>query len=547
MKPKIIILIGILMLAFALRFYKLDTLPALNADEAAIGYNAWSLIQTGKDEHGNPWPIHFQSFNDYKPGGYFYLVLPFVVLLGLNEWAVRIPAATLGVATVFLVYLLAKKLVQNSGNKNLDYFPLIAALFLAISPWHIHFSRGGWEVGVATFFMVLGVWAFLKAQEKSWWYVVSLSAFVASLYTYHAARVVAPVLGLALVLIYHKNIIKKPKIFIIAIVTAFIVALPLAIDFVGPAGASRATGVGLFADSGPLSRINEQRGEHEDYTNILPKFLHNKPVNYGLAFLDNWASHYWGEFLFLSGDEIQRNRVPETGQMYVLDLIFVAFGVVYLIKKPKGFEIIIVWLLIAPLASALTFQSPHALRAQDMVIPLVIISALGLTWILNICKKMLKNRVLLIATYSFFGLIIILGLSRYLHMYYTHMAKEYTFSSQYGVKEMVGYIKDKYEKYDRVIITDRYDQPYILTLFYLKYPPQEFYNNHELTRPDQYGFSTVTAFDNFYFGSVDFDKTKPENPNSLIIGTDEEIPNEANIVKKIYGTNDHLYFEVVEN
>src|SRR3989304_9058383 len=96
-----IFLILIILLAFILRFYRLGDDPALNADEAAIGYNAYSLIQTGHDEHGNSWPIHFQSFNDYKPGLYFYLVIPFVKLLGLNEWAVRIPGAFLGVATVY--------------------------------------------------------------------------------------------------------------------------------------------------------------------------------------------------------------------------------------------------------------------------------------------------------------------------------------------------------------------------------------------------------------------------------------------------------------
>ena len=80
----------ILLLAFVVRFYKLGSFPALNADEAAIGYNAYSLLETGKDEHGNSWPIHFQSFNDFKPGLYFYLVLPFVRFFGLNEWAVAL-------------------------------------------------------------------------------------------------------------------------------------------------------------------------------------------------------------------------------------------------------------------------------------------------------------------------------------------------------------------------------------------------------------------------------------------------------------------------
>src|SRR4030043_983600 len=107
---KKIIIIAVLLLSALLRFYRLDSYPALNADEAAIGYSAYSLIETGKDEHGNSWPIHFQSFNDYKPGLYFYLVLPFVRVLGLNEWAVRIPNAALSVLTVLVVYLLVNEL-----------------------------------------------------------------------------------------------------------------------------------------------------------------------------------------------------------------------------------------------------------------------------------------------------------------------------------------------------------------------------------------------------------------------------------------------------
>src|SRR3972149_6859742 len=158
---KNIILILIVLLAFVLRFYRLDSYPALNADEAAIGYNAYSLVRTGLDEHGNPWPIHFQSFNDYKPGLYFYIVLPFVKFFGLNELSVRAPAAFLGVLTVLVIYLLVKELFKNKK------LALISSLFLAISPWHIHFSRGGWEVSVATFFITLGLYFFVKAIRKS--------------------------------------------------------------------------------------------------------------------------------------------------------------------------------------------------------------------------------------------------------------------------------------------------------------------------------------------------------------------------------------------
>src|SRR3989338_4375447 len=109
-----LVLLFILVLAATLRLIALDKSPVgLNADEAAIGYNAYSLLQTGKDEHGVSWPLVFRSFDDYKPAGYFYLVLPFVKVLGLNVWAVRLPSALLGILTVYLIYLFTNKLFPD--------------------------------------------------------------------------------------------------------------------------------------------------------------------------------------------------------------------------------------------------------------------------------------------------------------------------------------------------------------------------------------------------------------------------------------------------
>ena len=534
------LLLGIILLAFVLRFYRLADYPALNADEAAIGYNAYSLLTTGMDEHGNPWPIHFQSFNDFKPGLYFYLVLPFVKLLGLTELAVRIPGALIGVATVLALYFLVKELFKS------ERLALVSSLFLAISPWHLHFSRGGWEVNTATFLIVLGLWLFFKALAKPRYYLFSVVSFVLSLYAYHAARIIVPLLGLGLLIIYWGQLRRNIKMLVVAAGVGLILLFPLALDFTKGAVVSRVAGVGLFSDPGPLSRINEQRGQHADFQGLGAKLLHNKAVNYGLAFAQNWAEHFWGEFLFLSGDDIQRNKVPETGTMYLVDLIFILAGIVAIARNSKGWGPILIWLLLAPLAAALTFQSPHALRAQNMVVPLVVISAHGLMTMVRWLQK-LKNKKLLAVGYWSLVILVGWGLARYLHIYYVHLAKEYPFSSQYGLKELVSYVGNEENKYKKVWVTDRYDQPYIIFLFYLQYPPQKFQGAHQLTPRDSYGFSTVRDFDKFHFEAVDFDKIRPENPNTLIVGTDDDIPAEANIVKKIYGTNGHLYFEIVAN
>ncbi len=589
----------ILILSAFLRLYKLGSYPALNADEAAIGYNAYSLIETGKDEHGNPWPIHFQSFNDYKPGLYVYLVMPFVKVLGLNEWSVRLPNAILGIAAIYILYLILKMVNIKMEN--------IAAMLLAISPWHIHFSRGGWEVNTATFFILLGAYCFLGylRNRKLLGFELSVLSFALSFYTYHSARIVTPLLVLGLLVIYWKEIDvgKYFKHFVICGLSGLLFITPLIVDFTKSNIISRAAGVGLFADLGPIERTNEQRMEH---TGITSRPIHNKLTNYALSFLKNWNEHYHGLFLFVSGDVIQRSAVPETGQMYLFEMVTVLVGFVVIIRShskiqyTKFYILIMYWFLIAPIPAALTFQSPHALRSQNMVIPLTIISAIGLAYIIERIKKLHVTRYALLRIFSHYTLYIILytcilwSFSRYLHMYYRHMSVEYPFSSQYGVKELVKYLETKTNnsvivparpiggvseqserirnqagkdsgqalrqaqdiarmtigettRHKNIVVTDEYDQPYIMFLFYLKYPPESFQKDHKLTPRDRYGFSTVNSFGSFIFKPINWDMDKMLYRDSLIIGSGKEIPDETNIIKRIYGSNGYLYFKVVEN
>lgn len=538
-KIKIFLLL-VLFLGGILRLYRLDEFPALNADEAAIGYNAYSLLQTGRDEHGNSWPIHFQSFNDYKPGFYFYLVLPFIKFFGLNELTVRLPGALLGIFTIFIVWLLVKELFPKR-----PWFPELSALFIAISPWHIHFSRGGWEVNTATFFITLGVWAFIKSVRNQKWLYLSAFSFVSSLYTYHSARIVVPLLVLGLFFSHRKEFFsRRTKHQLLAGLAGFIFLTPLLLGIFGPAGISRAAGVGIFSDQGPLLRADEQRVEHAGASRLFSVLIHNRPINYSLAFLENYAEHFSGEFLFFSGDEIQRNKVPDMGQLYLVEIFFLGIAFIFISRSSKGWLPVIFWLLIAPIPAALTFQSPHALRAQNMSIPLSIISAYGALILWNWTSKLkLPKYGLVILLFCY---LVILGwdLARYLHQYYNHMAKTYPFSSQYGVKDLVEYIKTNQDKFSQIVVTDRYDQPYILFLFYLKYPPDKFQKDHELTSRDKFGFSTVRNFDKYKFIPVDWSKMR-DLRETLLIGAPDEIGSDANVVKSIYFPGGQTAFKIV--
>lgn len=541
---KKIFLILVLLLALAVRFYRINQLPSgFNADEAAIGYNAYSLLETGKDEHGNRWPLHFQSFNDFKPGGYIYLILPLVKFFGLNEFVVRLPSILAGVLSVYLIYLLVSELFPKPKLFGFLTIGGIAAFFLALSPWHIHFSRGAWETSVATFFQLLGIWLFLKGTKKPIFFIPSIITFIFSTYVYHSTRLTTPLLLLFLVVVYRRKIWENKKILTGILLVGLVLGVPLLVSF-AKSGTVRFSGVGLVADVGPLWDVNRLRGEHGGNTNAFwLRIIHNWPLSYFFRLAKNWASHFEAEFLFVTGDKIKRSNCPDMGQFYWLDLFFLLTGFYFWFrKKEKKFILPFYWLLIAPIPAAITFQAPHALRAQTMVYPWLIISAFGAYHLLLFLKK--KKALFL---KLFLGIVLFFYLSNFayfLNQYFVIYPQKYPEAWEYGFKELVAYLGPIKNDYSKIYVTEVYDQPYILFLFYLKYPPEKFQTEAKLTPRGKFFFSTVRDFDRFHFERIDLENLKGEE-NILIVGTDEEIPEGENIIKTIYFPNGAPAFEIV--
>ncbi len=552
---KLIPIFLVLFLAATLRLFALDRYPSgLNADEAALGYNAYSLIQTGRDEHGTPWPIEFRSFDDYKPGVYVYLTLPFVYFFGLNEWSVRLPSALLSILSVYLIYLLVSHLFPERillKKNNFELTPgYLAALLLAASPWHLHFSRGGWEVNAGTTFILLGTVLFLKALKRPQLWIPSAFFFLLSLYTYHAARLVTPLLLFSFTLIFHQDILsqlkKKQFLFLsIAITLGLVLSIPLVLQFLNGSAASRFSGVGLFADTGPLSWVHEGRRLSPNPDSFLTKLRFNRYTAYLFEFIKNYLSHFSPQFLFIKGDEIARSKVPGFGQGLHLLLPFFYFGLFSLLTsfRQRSSRVVLAWLFIAPIAAALTFQSPHALRSQNMVISFSITIAFGiiklLTWLEN------KSASVIPLLISLFAITLAFNFSQYLNSYYNRYPKELPFAWQYGFKDLGNYLKKNQNKYDKVIISTAYDQPYILTAFYLKYPPTLLQQQLVFSTPDKFGFSTGLSFGKYEFHPIDW-ASDAASPNSLIIVADETVPESIKPIHIINYPNNQTAFRLFD-
>lgn len=536
----ILIVILIVALSFFFRIVALDVSPpGFNADEAALGYNAYSILKTGKDEWGQSFPLVFKSFSDYKPGVYVYLDIPFIALFGLNELAVRLPSIILGTFSVFLIYLLSKRLFKN------ELVADVTAFLLAISPWHLHYSRGAWETNIATFFVLLGVLTFLYGLKNYKWFYLSSIAFVLSMYSYQSTRLVVPSLLLLLGIFYWKKLFNKKIIG--PIVIGVLALLPLAYILTTNAGLARFQGVSIFTDIGPGVRANEDRGQDGNPNALESKIFHNKYFAYGTNFLSHYLDHYNLNFLFINGDPLARNKVPDMGELYLFEILSVVLGFYVMVRnKFPDSKLVIIWLLVAPLAAALTYQTPHALRAENMVMPLVLISGLGLGvtiqffWYL---KKWIKFPILGI---SF--IVITYFIVRFFHQYFIHLPKTYPLEWEYGFKELVPYVFSQKDNYEKVVVTDKYDQAYILFLFYSGYDPAKYQGSAASTGVDKFGFSTITGFDKFEFRSIP--KEEPMFTEGILYaGTDMEIDNynpRINVMKIINYPNGNPAFEIAQ-
>jgi 4-amino-4-deoxy-L-arabinose transferase-like glycosyltransferase len=142
----------------------LGSYPAgFHIDEVKMGWNALSILKTGEDDWGKAFPMYYNSFGDFRPTGYFYTIIPSLILFGQNEFAVRFPSALFGALTVFAIYFLCKELFEGKNGERIGLF---AAGLLAVSVWDVSLSRASSEGIVGMFFSLLGLLLFIRLIKQ---------------------------------------------------------------------------------------------------------------------------------------------------------------------------------------------------------------------------------------------------------------------------------------------------------------------------------------------------------------------------------------------
>jgi len=520
------LIILIVLFAGLVRFYGIShTAPALNWDEAALGYNSYSLGIDGRDEFGVFLPYKFlESYGDFKPVVYSYLGIIPVKVFGLNEFGVRFPSAILGILTVLLTYFLVKEIFKKKEDQvQTEYIALLSAFIMAISPWHIMLSRGAYEANVSTFFIVLGVYLFLKAINKNFWYLIlSAISFVITFYTFNTARVFVPLLVIFLAIGFRKELIKNYKQTIVAGLIGLMFLLPTLPFMFSPQAKLRFAEVNIFSNTSIIETSNKY--VENDENAVWSKVIHNRRV----LFANEFAIHYFDNlnpsFLFIKGDGNPRFSTQNVGQMYLIEIPLLLAGFYFLIRKKEGYYWIIpIWLILGIIPAATARETPHALRIETVLPTLQIIVAYGL-----VCLVFKLKKYRLFAASIFLSLMVINFIYFY-HGLLTFYRREFSNDWQYPYKELVLYLKNNDKKYSQIFVTDKLGRPYIYFLVYGKYPPDKFRNNADIKR-EVLGFVHINGFDKYEFrrnvGEENVSK------NNLYVGVPDDVPDGVRVIKK---------------
>lgn len=518
---KKILLGAILILAFLFRYISVGNFPAgLNADEASFGYDAYSILHTGKDQWGNLLPIILKSFGDFKSPVYAYLTVPSVAIFGLNTFSTRLPNVIIGTLAVLAVYLLVSKI----GSWKLG---IVAALLLAVNPWSIMMSRGAVEANLISFFLPTGIYFFIKGFENNKNFVWSAVLLGLNLFTYHSAKVITPIVVVVLIFVFRKQLhkINLRKLLIpAAIFLIFFIGLLYTFKIGGGARISERSITQGALEEGFQERMAAiSTGENSK----IAKIFHNKYQVIVNRSVTNYFQYFSPKFLVQAGaGDASYAMIPGIGTIYTLELVLLLGIIPFFLVEKKSRNLILLlllWLAVAPLPAALASGVGYSgNRAGGMLPILQIIEAFGLLgWVLTVRKINPK----LIAVSGLAALVVfVFEIYGFANSYFKTQSTLVLKREGYGSLQAAAWLGENGIGRE-VLVSRSLSEPQIFIAFANKWNPADFQKSTKMWGFDEAKVSWVDQIPSYSLGNYTFksiDWKTDINKNSLIVARADE-------------------------
>ncbi len=469
-------LLAIVALAAVVRIAGLrDLPPGFFCDEAGNGYNAYLLLTTGRDENREFLPLYIWSFGvAYKNPVFIYAAALPIALFGLSEFSVRLTAAIFGVLGVLAIGVLGRRVFgtavgmghrpsprnetisvcdESAGSNSVERSGtggLIAALLLALVPWHVHFSRIAFElIAFPTVFLFACAALVAGVHGRPRWLHAAGPLFALCLYTYGPAKLFVPLFLLGAAGVYARRLWTVRRATAAALLLAGLTAAPVLVFDV----------------------------QHRDRSNLY--FSRTTTLNASQSASEN-AARVWDQysrfftrsFLFERGDPLPRHAVPGFGELYWCMVPLLALGVLWCLwaGHPEG-KLLLWWLALYPLAPALMNETPSASRGVIGVAAFCLVAAAGAVAVLTALRRLLPwpRVALALQLAAVAALAAALGREawRYARAYTTTYRQVAAADFQYGYREAIAFMEARRDQYDLLLLTaNRVNQPQIFAAFY---------------------------------------------------------------------------------
>lgn len=479
-------------LVVSLRLYQLGEIPqGLTKDEAYYGYDAYSVLKTGRDIWGARYPLRFKSTGEYKLG-LTYLVIPAIKLFDLSELAVRAPSALFGLLTLPVLFMTLRLFSLST------WLSLLMTVIFAFSPWSFGMSRLFYESNVGLFFIALGFYglARLLSSSSRLWSALSPLSLAISAYFYGPYLYIGGLL-LALYLLLSRRLGRSWIIYLL-------ILTPLLFQLSGGSGLKRLSQEWALKMPGYAMQTDNARMNcylSFGRSPVLAKLCYpfwNKPVNQLYDITLTALRTLSPEFLFFKG--VNTYITPEDVGAYPTPLIFLYFfGFIAISRRlnaRRTNRTPVIFLLLSLLLSILVVSLPGRLELYRDPVGLYLMFvffALGASWFVKAVGVFSRPVGLLIL--AFYALFILFDQSRYLLTYFTSYTRGNSLVFSSDSREVYDYLA---LHRDYTYLVDRKFHGPIYAAFYWRLDPDYFRDHVDWTAPDPWGWINAKSLGNVY-------------------------------------------------
>ncbi|MCP4419176.1 MAG: hypothetical protein GY805_21380 [Chloroflexi bacterium] len=196
---KRLLIVFIILIGAYFRFHRLATFPPSSGwDTAYYGVDALRILDGDR-------PIYLYPSREAL---YSYVTAFMVGALGVRDFTLHLTAVFIGILTLPAVYLVTNELFYAQKYAFVRrYGGLIAITMLAVSYWHVVWSRFGVRAILAPLFIALTVYAVLRAVRtgRRTWFIIAGGIGGGSLYTYQVAQLLPILVFFIIVILYIAN------------------------------------------------------------------------------------------------------------------------------------------------------------------------------------------------------------------------------------------------------------------------------------------------------------------------------------------------------